>query len=116
VVLRRTSTGSSIDEVLYGWFTSLIAIMLGRLKMTIAECEAAYDEISQRIFGKKHSGETMAFITGGYQYLSEPLVEAVRKLVEEKLSRAEGKPDERADPDALLLDANNTPDTDACKV
>jgi hypothetical protein len=89
----------------------LIAIMLGRLKMSIDECEEAYKTISKDIFGKKSGwfikSSEAAFAAGSYVYDSEPLVKAVKDIVARRLPGIGA--------DALLQDTNNTADTDECK-
>uniref|UniRef100_A0A0W0FFI5 PNPLA domain-containing protein n=1 Tax=Moniliophthora roreri TaxID=221103 RepID=A0A0W0FFI5_MONRR len=70
----------------------LIALMLGRLRMSIDECEQAYDEISKKVFGKKGvliNTEERAFVAGSYIYEAKPLEDAVRDLVRKKLGDAE---------------------------
>jgi hypothetical protein len=86
--------------------------MLGRLKMSIAECEAAYDVVSKAIFGKlagnvltrNLNNAVASFATGSYMYAAEPLIREVKKLVMEKLGNDHG--------DTMLMDD----DKDACKV
>jgi hypothetical protein len=79
--------------------------MLGRLKMSIEECEVAYDTVSKAIFehGKPISAEA-AFATGFLIYSPKPLVEQVRGLVKKHLHSADGN-------DKLVHD-----DEHACKV
>ena len=93
-------------------FISLIALMLGRLRMSIEDCEKAYDNISKRIFGEK-AGYVIktpeaAFAAGSYIYNSKPLEDAVKELVVKYLPGSS--------PDEKLQDVNNTPEADQCKV
>ncbi|KAG7094147.1 hypothetical protein E1B28_007759 [Marasmius oreades] len=85
----------------------LIALMLGRLHMTVEECEAAYNEITKRVFEHK-SGyiirhEGTAFISGSYLYEAKPLEDAIREYVAKKLG----------DPEAQLTETSGDPE---CKV
>ena len=63
--------------------------MLGRLKMTIEECEQRYDEISKKVFGTKAGwvirDEKSAFATGTYLYDPKNLEEAIKAVVKDKL-------------------------------
>jgi hypothetical protein len=63
--------------------------MLGRLRMSIDECEAAYDTISKRVFGTKAGwvirDEKSAFIAGSYMYEAGPLEEAIKEVVKARL-------------------------------
>ncbi|KAJ3537702.1 hypothetical protein NMY22_g5481 [Coprinellus aureogranulatus] len=78
----------------------LIALMLGRLQMTIDECEKKYDEISQKVFGSKAGwvirDESTAFATGSYLYDPKNLEDAIKKVVGDKLG----------DPLAPMLEEN----------
>ncbi|MCJ1310207.1 hypothetical protein MMC25_003869 [Agyrium rufum] len=79
----------------------LIAIMLGRLRMSIDECIDAYLSLSERIFRKKgHRVTIKGKIQGRFD--SEELERAVKEVVTSK-----GFPE-----DALLKDASDA----ACKV
>ncbi|KIK65149.1 hypothetical protein GYMLUDRAFT_258629 [Collybiopsis luxurians FD-317 M1] len=83
----------------------LIALMLGRLRMSIEECERAYDTISQEIFGKKRfpiDPQDAAFLFGSYMYDAKPLEDATQKLVQQQLG----------DPNAPLFESDNP----TCKV
>ncbi|KAH6902475.1 acyl transferase/acyl hydrolase/lysophospholipase [Coprinopsis sp. MPI-PUGE-AT-0042] len=83
----------------------LIALMLGRLRMSIEECEAAYDSISRRVFGTKAGwvirDESSAFVAGSYMYEAGPLEEAIKEIVQAHLG----------DPNAPIREAEP-----ACKV
>lgn len=86
--------------------------MLGRLKMSIVECEAAYDDIANKIFGEKRHywipNSEVAFGLGTYVYDSQPLVDAVKELVAKHIPGI--------GPDGLLQDVNHTYDKDGCRV
>lgn len=66
----------------------LIAVMLGRLHMTIDECIAAYEEVGKRIFGKRPAGGSMGKIFMGVAssafYDIGSLQEEVRKVLDQK--------------------------------
>ena len=80
---------------------SLIAIMLGRLRMSISECIDAYLSLSDRVFRKKrHRVTIMGEIQGRFD--SDELARAVKEIVERQGLQE----------DALLKDA---PDA-SCKV
>jgi len=83
--------------------------MLGRLGMTIKQCEEAYDDISKRVFGAKvnnwtpwNNNEKIAFSDGAYMYDGDKLVDAVRELVAKHLPAQ----------DVLMTDTKEN----ACKV
>ena len=77
--------------------------------MTITESEAAYDDISKRVFGSKvntfkrwNNDEKVAFANGAYMYDGDKLISAVEELVAKHLP-AQG----------VLM---RNPDPTACKV
>jgi patatin-like phospholipase/acyl hydrolase len=79
----------------------LIAIMLGRLRMTVDECISAYTSLSDRVFEKKrHRMNLKGGIQGRFD--AAELESAVKKIVT----------DRGLEPDALLRDAPDAP----CKV
>lgn len=86
--------------------------MLGRLKMSVTECEVAYDVVSQAIFGelagniitRNANNAAISFMAGSYMYASEPLIEQVKGLVQKHLHSEHG--------DNMLIND----DKDACKV
>jgi hypothetical protein len=81
--------------------SSLIAVMLGRLRMSVADCIAAYLSLSERVFRKTRHRVTMkAQIQGRFD--SEELARAIREVVAKQGLRE----------DALLKDESKT----ACKV
>jgi patatin-like phospholipase/acyl hydrolase len=66
----------------------LIAVMLGRLHMTVDECIAAYEEVGKKIFGSGPSGGQVGKLVKGLTsspfYDIEKLQEEVRKVLDEK--------------------------------
>lgn len=81
---------------------SLIAIMLGRLKMTVDECISAYADLSDEVFQKKHHRVNIR--AGGIQgrFDSSALERAFKEII---VSRG-------FDEDELLFDNHDG----ACKV
>ncbi|RPA79808.1 FabD/lysophospholipase-like protein [Ascobolus immersus RN42] len=85
----------------------LLAIMLGRLRMSIDECEDAYLQLSRRIFTPARkdvdvAGRVYDFLKANGKFDAKPLEEIVKHLlIERGLSE-----------DELLLDK----DEDSCKV
>jgi hypothetical protein len=68
--------------------------MLGRLEMSVDECETAYSEISEKVFGKKGliiNTPAKAFLAGSYMYEAQPLIDAVKDVVQRKLGDSEAK-------------------------
>lgn len=64
-------------DFMYGTSTGgLIATMLGRLRMTIAQCLEVYQDVGQQLFGKRRS-----FIPLATKYNHQPLEVAVRDIV-----------------------------------
>jgi hypothetical protein len=78
--------------------------MLGRLRMTIDQCLAAYKELSEGIFGAGMLEKTKDASGTGARYNADKLVAAIKKYVE---LYSESK-----DPETLMLD----PREDSCKV
>ena len=104
-LIAGTSTGgyvpSSFPLLAYTepYTTSLIALMLGRLRMSLDDCEKEYDGISQRVFGKKNpifSDQASAFVTNQHLYEAKPLEDAIKDVVGRVLK----------DPEATLFDAS----------
>jgi hypothetical protein len=60
----------------------LIAIMLGKLGMTVQECIKAYHDLSKKIFGKKHIRGAMTGGLGPTRYSGTRLRDTVRRLLE----------------------------------
>ena len=62
----------------------LIAIMLGKLGMTVDECISAYEKLASDIFGKKH---LRARLTGGLapaKYSGSGMMRQVQTLIKDK--------------------------------
>ncbi len=80
--------------------------MLGRMRMSIAEAEQAYAELSEKLFtpsrGKFSPGRAYDFLQANGKFQSEPLETHVKSLLGRK----------KYDRESLLQD----PDTDSCKV
>lgn len=70
--------------------------MLGRLEMTIAECQDAYMHISQDVFGISPLTKAFNVATTSAQYSGNTLADSVKALVNSKLQ----------DPDAKMFDPN----------
>lgn len=68
--------------------SSLIAIMLGRLKMDVSECIQSYTSMFQRIFEKqKHKYPVNLWDNFGYlqnKFDSDILKEAIKKIVNDQ--------------------------------
>ncbi|KAG8999262.1 hypothetical protein FRB94_006350 [Tulasnella sp. JGI-2019a] len=62
----------------------LIAIMLGRLKMTIEECERAYHEMSKRIFGNRLHSTAEGLFEGRSMYDAKGVESAVKDLLSQR--------------------------------
>jgi patatin-like phospholipase/acyl hydrolase len=69
----------------------LIALMLGRLRMTVDECIGAYIKLSMEIFGKRNSFATLKRLGGGAQYSARLLEEKVKNIVKSKTGDADAK-------------------------
>jgi hypothetical protein len=93
-----------------GWLRldSLIAIMLGRLKMSVADCIESYKKLMGLVFVNKAPLLSLkpwvtTFFDQGYFYDSAPLVNAIKEVVRKA----------KEDPEVLLNDPKNT---SPCKV
>jgi len=62
---------------------SLIAVMLGRLRMTVGEAITAYLSLSNRVFQKKASRVTIKGKIQG-RFDAEELAQAVREVVKQQ--------------------------------
>lgn len=66
--------------------TRLIAIMLGRLEMSVADCIVAYQHISRQAFRPtfctKYMPRAMRTITGRSMYDSQHLEDAVKDIIQ----------------------------------
>ncbi|KFY80769.1 hypothetical protein V498_08778, partial [Pseudogymnoascus sp. VKM F-4517 (FW-2822)] len=86
----------------------IIAIMLGRLRMTIPECIIAYIKLSKAIFTPKHSRASLTrgveFLNGDEKLDSEVLEDAIKSQIKaSKVSKED---------DQILLQDPESP----CKV
>lgn len=68
--------------------SSIIALMLGRLRMSVTECIAAYVVMSEKVFGQPQN------FTQREKFDPQALEEAIKTIVREKIG----------DQDALLQD------------
>ncbi|KAH9207962.1 acyl transferase/acyl hydrolase/lysophospholipase [Leptodontidium sp. 2 PMI_412] len=64
----------------------LIAIMLGRLGMTVDECIETYKKFGKDVFGKKKAFGIMRTVGGGSMYKTKDLQTAIQTLVEGRLT------------------------------
>jgi hypothetical protein len=61
---------------------SLIAIMLGRLRMSVADCITAYLSLSERVFRKTRHRVTVKGQVQG-RFNAEQLAQAVKEVVKQ---------------------------------
>ncbi|KAF5360636.1 hypothetical protein D9756_004637 [Leucocoprinus leucothites] len=80
----------------------LIAIMLGRLRMTIDQCIKAYERLSTQIFGASMARKVEDVIHTGARYSASALENAVKEIVKQYTG----------DEEALMRDTSESP----CKV
>lgn len=78
-----------IFEALSNLDSRIIAIMLGRLRMTLAECEDVYLQLSKKIFTPrryKHNifGRGKDFLQANGKFDSGVLQDAIRECIREK--------------------------------
>jgi len=76
--------------------------MLGRLKMTIPECVAAYTSLASQIFSADPVQKAFNFTNSGAYYTKENFEKGLRQIIKQKTG----------DENAPMLD----PDTKNCKV
>ena len=74
----------------------IIALMLGRLRMSVAEAIECYGTLAERVFSTTKR-------IGDGRFKASKLEEVIKEIVREKLG----------DPDARMLDAR--PESDGCK-
>lgn len=61
---------------------SLIAIMLGRLRMSIAECKQAYMDLAEEAFTPKNFFmQKVATATVGPKFQTKPLEDAIKRII-----------------------------------
>lgn len=76
----------SMYMVLSGRFSSLIAIMLGRLEMTVTECIAQYDNVMKEVFPETGDvKKAFNLATHGEFYDSTNLEKIIKNLIKDKL-------------------------------
>ncbi|KAI0755384.1 acyl transferase/acyl hydrolase/lysophospholipase [Daedaleopsis nitida] len=75
-----------------------IAIMLGRLRMSIDECLATYEGFMKQIFDKGWWEKNKNFVKNGYFYSGDELEGIIKGLVEKKLGDANAPLVDPADP------------------
>lgn len=70
----------------WGVMNRLIAIMLGRLEMSVADCIEAYQHISRQVFRptfcSKYMPRVMRTITGRSMYDSQHLEDAIKDIIQ----------------------------------
>jgi patatin-like phospholipase/acyl hydrolase len=69
----------------------LIALMLGRLRMTVDDCIDAYVDLSREIFGKRNSFALLRRLGGWAQYSAHLLEEKMKNIIKSKLGDADAK-------------------------
>jgi patatin-like phospholipase/acyl hydrolase len=80
--LHRDVEPYEIFDLVAGTSTGgLIAVMLGKLGMTIDQCIAAYRDLSRTIFGAKHVRGRLTFGLAPSRYSGSRLRKAVYKLL-----------------------------------
>ena len=62
----------------------LIALMLGKMGMTVAECIKQYEDLSKEIFGKSHIRATLTMRLGHAKYSGKRLRNCVRDLLKKR--------------------------------
>jgi len=74
-----------VFELVAGTSTGgLIAIMLGKLGMSLEECIIAYDELSTKIFRKKHKRARLTFGLAPAKYSGRKLRDCVQDLLKRR--------------------------------
>ena len=85
----RPSTGElrphHVFQLVAGTSTGgLIALMLGKMGMTVEECITKYEELSQKIFGKTHFWGRITHGLAPARYSGKGLRDCVRKLLSDR--------------------------------
>ena len=62
----------------------LIALMLGKMGMTVDDCITQYEELSKKIFGKKHLRAKITHGLAPAMYSGKGLRDCVRKLLSDR--------------------------------
>lgn len=97
----------------------LIAIMLGRLRMSVAECIEAYKDLSRNIFTPTHqmvnvAGKMVDFLKSKGKFRSEPLEGCVKQILrEQELSESALVKDDGLDPPKMFVCAVEGINSDA---
>lgn len=87
----------------------LIAIMLGRLRMSVADCIEAYKHLSKEIFTPAHSsanvaGKAVDFLKAKGRFRSEPLERCIKEILKKhNLSEDELMIDQNPDSPAMFV-------------
>jgi hypothetical protein len=63
----------------------LIAIMLGRLRMTIQECIKTFFEVAKKTFSGDGLSKAWNLVTGGVRYNEKAFENALKAMVKDKL-------------------------------
>lgn len=87
--LNDTPRPCDVFDLIAGTSTGgIIAVMLGRLHMTIDECIAKYEQLGKEVFGKRQVGGQLGHIFKGMAsstfYDVEILQDQVRKVLDSK--------------------------------
>lgn len=82
----------------------LIAVMLGRLRMSIEDCESAYLKISERIFQPKRNAHDMVgrgkdFLQANGKFGSGNLEAAIKEIIVDHCEKPENELLQDPDPD-----------------
>ena len=101
-LIGGTSTGGQVTpQIMYPYQTNLyhriIAIMLGRLRMTMSECRAAYENLSEKAFTPVHSKAHIvaagrAFWKGSATFDVTKLESAIRQVLAENQQNIQNHP------------------------
>lgn len=75
--------------------------MLGRLEMTIDECQKEYENISEQVFGRSIIDQTFHSLTRDARYSAGEFTRAVKEVIKKKL----GEDSEEA---LMLVDEQST--------
>ena len=65
--------------------------MLGRLEMTLDECEAAYTKISEKVFDRWATTKGAEFIAHGSLYSSSTFESELKAIIEKKLHNKDAR-------------------------
>ena len=84
---RRLTTAASLFIVLRS--CRLIAIMLGRLRMTVSDCLSEYVKLGHEVFGKPRMVSTIRFGLGARAKYKDARLE---EMVQDVIKRRNGEP------------------------